>query len=724
MAIFFDKGNKTFYLESKDITYAFKIDECGFLEHLYFGKRIARDDLSYGVYAVDRGHGTYLFGTGPLKSLNQHANECPTYGRSDFRESMIALCDEAGVRVADFVYFDHAILPEKPILDGMPSVRGKETLAVRLKDARMGVTVTLFYTVFEDLPIILRHAEIANDGNLSVSVERAYSFCLDFPDKDWQAITLPGAHTRERFLERTRLSHGVFAVDSKRGISSLQMNPFAAFVRSNTDENVGEAYGINLVYSGDFVIKAQIEETDTLRVVGGINDYDFAWELHSGEKFITPEAVLVYSAYGLGNMSRALHDLYREYLIPRRYVNEPRPIVLNSWESVYFDFDSEKLCEMMDRSAGTGIDTFVLDDGWFGVRNDDTSGLGDWNVNQTKLPGGLTPLIEHAHKNGLKFGLWIEPEMVNPDSDLYRAHPDWVIGAPAMKPCLGRHQLVLDLSRDEVCDYIIESIAEILHNNHVDYVKWDMNRPLTDNYSVQLGKRSKELHHRYVLGLYKICDALVHGFPQIFFEGCSSGGGRFDPAMLYYFPQIWTSDNSDAYIRTMIQYGTSMCYPLSSMSCHVSECPNHQCGRITPFSSRGGIAHLGATGYELNIGNLSEHDREQVRLQVEEYKKMQALVLQGDLYRLNNPFHENLFAMEIVSKDKSHAHITAMRPISISNDKCIRIYPRGLDENATYRVAELNLIKKGSTLMHYGLIAEFEKVDFALQTFTFVRENE
>lgn len=721
MAIFFDKKSRTFYLESKDITYAFAVDECGLLEHLYFGKRIARDDLSYGVYTVDRGHCTYFSGTGPNKSLNQHANECPTYGRSDFRESMIALCDGMGVRVTDFIYLDYTILAEKPPLDGIPSVRGKETLAVRLKDVRMGVTVTLFYTVFEDLPVILRHAEIAYNGDSSVNLDRAYSFCLDLPDKDWEAIALPGAHTRERFAERTRLSHGIFTVDSKRGLSSLQMNPFAAFVRKNTDENVGEAYGVNIVYSGDFVIKAQIEETDTLRVLGGINDYDFAWELQSGQTFVTPETVLVYSACGLGDMSRTFHDLYRKYLIPQRYVNEPRPIVLNSWESVYFDFNTEKLCKMMDCAAGTGIDTFVLDDGWFGVRNDDTSGLGDWVVNQTKLPGGLAPLIEYAHKNGLKFGLWIEPEMVNPDSDLYRAHPDWVIGAPALEPCLGRHQLVLDLTRDEVCDYIIKSISVILRNNKIDYVKWDMNRALSDNYSAKLGMRSKELHHRYVLGLYKICEALVNGFPQIFFEGCSSGGGRFDPAMLYYFPQIWTSDDTDAYMRTIIQYGTSLCYPVSSMSCHVSECPNHQCGRITPFSSRGDIAHLGATGYELNIASLGEQDKEQIRSQIEAYQKMQDLVLQGDLYRLNNPSEENLFAWELISKDKSHAHITAFRPVCIPNDKCIRVYPRGLDENTSYRVTELNLVKKGSTLMHYGLVVEFGRIDFATQTFTFKR---
>ena len=719
MAIYFENNTNTFYLESKNVTYAFRVSEYGFLNHLYYGKRIAREDLSFSVDVIGRGHATTLCGaTHRDHTLNQFANEFPTYGRSDFRESMVALCDERGVRVGDFVYCGYEIADEKPMIEGMPSVRGGETLIVHLKNGS-GVKALLYYTVFEDLPVILRRVEVCNEGDTAFTLDRCYSFCVDMPDMNWDVITLPGAHVRERLMERKKLNHGVFQIDSKRGVSSGQMNPFLALVRKNTDENVGETYGYNLVYSGDFAFKVQVEETDTTRIVGGINDYDFSWEVVPGASFVTPEVVMVYSDEGLGGMSRAFHDLYRTYLINPRYVKQPRPIVINNWEATYFDFDTEKLCQIIDSVEGTGIDTLVLDDGWFGKRVNDLAGLGDWFVNMEKLPGGLTPIIDHAHKKGMKFGLWFEPEMVNPDSDLYRAHPDWAMHVPGLTPCRGRDQLVLDLTRDDVCEYIIKSVSDILNNNEIDYVKWDMNRSLTENYSAPLGKRAKETHHRYVLGFYKICEALVNGFPHIFFEGCASGGCRFDPAMMYYFPQIWTSDDSDAYMRTMIQYGTSLCYPLSTMSCHVSACPNHQCGRITPLSARGDIAHLGATGYELDTTKMSAEEKAEVALQVEKYKAMEDLVLEGDLYRLNNAQEENLFAEILVSKDKAKAFLTVMRPICIPNPLCIRVYPKGLDAEASYYVKELNLTKKGGTWASVGLIADMPWGDFTTRTYTF-----
>ena len=724
MAIYYNEQLKTFYLESENLSYVFCVNDYGFLNHLYYGKRIPREDLSHSIFYIDRGHGCCLPGKSRAHSLSVYANECPTFGRTDYRESMIALCDYKGCRVGDLKYIGHEIVKEKPAISGMPSVRGGETLIVDLKDDVNGALAKLYYTVFEDLPVILRHVKIENTSNQTLTIDRAYSFSVDFPDKAWEAIALPGAHLRERFIERTPLSHGVFAVDSKRGVSSGQMNPFFAIVRNNTDENQGEVYGFNFVYSGDFTFKAQIDQNEDLRVLGGINDYDFEWELKSGESFETPEMVLVYSDAGLGKMSRAFHDLYRNYLVNPRFVKKPRPIVINNWEATYFNFDTEKLCAIIDSVEGTGIDTFVLDDGWFGVRNHDRSGLGDWFVNLNKLPQGHTPIIEHAQKKGMKFGLWFEPEMVNKDSDLYRKHPDWIIQAEGIEPCPGRDQYVLDLTRDEVCQYIIDSVSAILKNNDIDYVKWDMNRTLTDNYSVKLGKRSKETHHRYVLGLYKICEAIVNGFPNVFFEGCASGGCRFDAGILYYFPQIWTSDDSDAYLRTIIQYGTSLCYPLSAMSCHVSACPNHQCGRVTPFDSRADIAHLGATGYELDTTKTAKEDLDKVKKQVEQYKKMESLVLHGDLYRLNNPLEENLFAEMIVSKDKSFAHATVMRPLSIPNGECIRIYPKGLNEAAFYYVPELDLTKSGAVWMQLGMIVHTAICDFATKTYTFIEQKQ
>lgn len=719
--IYYEEESRTFFLESKDVTYAFCVTKFGFLNHLYYGARIAREDLSHTVYKVDRGHGSNIADGRRNESLNIFANEGPTYGRSDYRQSMLAVCDAQGVRVGDWKYVEHQILSDKPELCGMPSVRGKETLVVRLLDERLGAVLDLYYTVFEDLPVILRHMEVRNKSGQPFSLDRAYSFCVDLPDNKWETITLPGAHLRERFMERTKLSHGTFSVESKRGVSSGQMNPFLTVVRKNTDENKGEAYGFNLVYSGDFVFRAEVEQNDELRIVGGINDYDFSWEIGPDESFVAPEVVMVYSNKGLGEMSRTFHDLYREFLINPRFANKPSPIVINNWEATYMNFDTEKLCGIIDSIKNTGIDTFVLDDGWFGVRNNDKSGLGDWFVNTDKLPQGLTPIIEHAHANGLKFGLWFEPEMVSKDSDLYRAHPDWAIHVDGLEPCTGRDQLVLDLTRKEVCDYIIESISRILKENQIDYVKWDMNRTLTDNYSAHLKKNGKETHHRYVLGFYSICEALVNGFPDVFFEGCASGGCRFDPGMLYYFPQIWTSDDSDAYMRTIIQYGTSLCYPLATHSCHVSVCPNHQAGRITPFSSRADIAHLGANGYELDTTKCSEDEIKQITRQVAEYKDMRDLVILGDLYRLNNPLEENLFCEMLVSKDRNKAHITVMLPIYIPNGKAIRIYPRGLCADKMYRIQELDLIKRGDTLMNTGLLVEFPREDFFTKTYHLIR---
>ena len=718
MGIHYDDRLKTFYLESKNVTYAFCVSKYGFLNHLYFGKRIARDDLSFNVCLCDRGHSTCMaHAESAAHSLNNYANECPTFGRSDFRESMIAITDDKGVRVGDWNFVGHKIFDKKPPIEGLPSVRGSQTLCVEIRDERMNVSAYLYYTVYEDLPVIIRRAEIVNKGNTAVSVDRAYSFNVDLPDGDYEAVSLVGAHLRERVTERCGLRHGVFFVDSKRGESSAQANPFLAVVRKDTNEDSGEVYSFNLVYSGDFVLKTQIEENDTLRITGGINDYDFSWTLGQGEKFSTPEAVLTYTDKGLGDNSRVLHDLYRNYLINEKFAFVPHPVVMNSWESVYMDFDEKKLFGIIDSIKDTGIDTFVLDDGWFGNRNDDKSSLGDWFANKQKFPHGLKAVSDYAHDSGLKFGLWFEPEMISEKSELYAAHPDWALHVDGLKPCNGRHQYVLDLTRDEICEYITDKISAVIEENGVDYIKWDMNRPITENYSAHLGVRSKETHHRYILGLYKILETITAKYPDLFMEGCASGGCRLDSAMLKYFPQIWVSDNSDAYGRSLIQYGTSTCYPLSATSNHISICPNHQSGRVTPIESRAEIAMLGAFGFELDVAKLSDDDRGKIATQVAEYKRTQALILKGDYYRLSDPFEKDYFAGMVVSKDAKSAKITVMRQLFVPNGICCRIYPKGLDANAVYEVKELSLTLHGDTIMNVGLTVKFPFGDFQTVTY-------
>ena len=718
MSIFFDNTTKTFYLESAELSYIFNIDKFGFLEHLYYGARIARDDLEYSVFRTARGHSAYLAEMNRENTFEVLSQEFPLYGRGDFRESAFAF-DNAGVRVGDFKYKNHVILDKKPELSGMPSVKGGETLIVTLCDGLNNIEIDLYYTIFEDLPVILRHNEIRNCSNNEIKIDRIYSFALDLPDGDFEFISLHGAHLRERHIQKNKLHHGVVSIDSKYGVSSSQLNPFAAIARPNVDEESGEVYAFNLVYSGNFVIKAQLGQNDIARVLGGINDYDFEWKLGAGESFVTPEAVMVYSDAGLGKMSRAFHDLYRKYLINPRFVNVSRPIVLNSWEAVYFDYDESKLCELIKAVKDTGIDTFVLDDGWFGNRNDEFTGLGDWYPNPQKLPNGLKPVIDCAHENGLKFGLWFEPEMAIKDSNIYKEHPDWMIHVDGLEPCQGRFQYVLDLTREDIRDHIVGIVSKCLRENEIDYVKWDMNRSLTENYSAHLGSRSEEFAHRYVLGLYDICERIINGFPEIFFEGCASGGCRFDPGMLYYFPQIWTSDNTDALARCPIQYGTSLCYPLSSMSCHVSVCPNHQNGRVTDFSSRTDIASLGATGYELDPRSLTKEEIETIKRDTFAYKEREDLILDGDLYRLSYPVGGKLFAEQIVSKNKKESYIVVMRPLCQANGNAERIYPRGICADKLYRIEELGgLILHGSTIMNAGLLINFEQGDFKTKSLT------
>ncbi len=722
MGIFYQKETKTFYLDGKGYSYVFKVNEYGVLEHLYFGKTIAHDDVSYirdrgtnsteaTIPGIDDGDAFY----------NRFMPEVAFFGTGDYREPCFMVRSNLGDRLVQPHYHSHEILETKPQIDGMPSMSGEQTLVVHLKDEIIGLELDVYYTPYCDAGVISRRIIYKNMSNDTLELLRAYSFTLNLARNDYSVMSLYGGWASERNIETIPMHRGVVSIDSKRTTSSATLNPFVALISPNATEETGSVYGVNLVYSSSFALKVEGTHQGRTLVTGGINDFDFAWKLESGETLETPEAVIAYSSEGIGGMSRAFHDAYREHIINPRYVKKPRPVVINNWEATYFNFDVPKLKKIIDGVKGTGIDTFVLDDGWFGDRNSDRSALGDWVVNEDKLEGPLKNIIDYAHQNGLKFGLWFEPEMVSEDSDLFRAHPDWAIGVPNRKRCYSRHQYMLDLTRSEVRDYIVNSVNKVIRENEIDYVKWDYNRNVTDSYSIELpADRQMEFAHRYALGVYDLFERIVNANPDVIFEGCAGGGGRFDAGVLHYFPQIWTSDDTDAEERTRIQYGTSIVYPLSSMSCHFSVVPNHQTGRIIREKTRADIARLGAYGYELDSSKFTDADREMVAKQVDEYKAMQSLVLKGDLYRFENPYESNYFGFTLVSKDKSHAHITFYSRINRPNSEPKFIYPTGLDENKKYYIKELDTALYGSTIMNVGLKPELARNcgDFVSNTYS------
>jgi alpha-galactosidase len=716
MAIKFDKVSRTFYLDGKDITYAFFINEYDYAEHLYYGKTIGHDDLRYtrgtfGGSAVVKLSRSDV--KTAVKSYNHFGSELTFHGTGDYREPMVEVVNPAGDRLTQLLYDSHEILSGKPAIKGMPSMRGGETLVLHLKDKVSCLACDLYYTVYEDTGVIARRAVYKNESKDAIMLNRAYSFAMTLPHMEYDVVSLYGCWAKERKIDRIPMHHGVVSIDSKRTSSSATLNPFMALAEKNATEEQGNVYGISLIYSSSFVLKAEGTPDGRTLVTGGINDFDFKWKLESGEAFETPEVIIAYSSEGMGGMSRSFHDAFRNYLINPRFVRKHRPVVINNWEATYFSFDSEMLKNIAKAVEGTGIDTFVLDDGWFGKRNNDSAGLGDWVVNTDKLHGGLKEIIDYVNSLGMKFGLWFEPEMVNEDSDLYREHPDYAIGVPNRPHCYSRNQFVLDLTRKEVRDYIVESVNKVLQENHIEYVKWDFNRNITESYSLgREPERQAEFAHRYALGLYDLCERIVEANPDVFFEGCSAGGARFDPGILYYFSQIWTSDDTDAEERTHIQYGTSMVYPLSAMSCHVSVVPNHQTCRMTPMATRADIAHLGATGYELDTSHFSDEDRAVVSKQVEEYHEIEDLILNGDLYRTENPMESNYFGFMVVSKDKKEAVLTAYRRMGGVNNEMKLLKVAGLDAEKVYHVSGLDMTLKGSTLMNVGVAPMFAGGDF------------
>lgn len=724
MAIHFSEAQSLFVLQSGPASYAIKITEHGIPVHLYWGASLGASHQGLDSIRVgDRAFSPTLAGAAKGVSLDTLPQEFPTFGSSDFRQPALEVFQpQTGSRILALRYATHRIEAGKPALAGMPATfvekaSDADTLVLVLEDKLLGLRVELLYTVFANHPVITRSARIVNAGSTPLELRRALSASLDFNASFSQhhLVQLSGAWARERDTHVSALRPGVQAIDSRRGTSSHQQSPFFALAELGANEEHGSVYGFNLVYSGNFLAQVELDQFASSRAQLGINPFDFSWQLGAGDIFQTPEAVLVFSPEGLGGMSRALHRFYRRHLLPVAWRDRTRPILLNNWEATYFDFNATKLEAIATAGAELGVELFVLDDGWFGKRDDDASSLGDWVVDRKKLPGGLDDLAKRINARGVEFGLWFEPEMVSPDSDLYRAHPDWCIHVPARPRSEGRNQLILDFSRAEVREELYQRIAKILRETPITYVKWDMNRHFTEVGSAALAPgRQQETAHRFALGLYEIMGRFTRDFPHILFEGCSGGGGRFDPGILAYMPQIWTSDNSDAITRLRIQYGTSLAYPFSAMAAHVSAVPNHQVGRVTPLRTRGDVAFTGAFGYELDLGALSAEEKAEVKRQTAFYKQVRPLLLSGDLYRLKSPFDGQEAAWMVVASDASEALVTHVTVLAEPNAPYRYLKLRGLDAKKAYRVrgGDTDTVIAGSVLMQAGLHVPAAGADF------------
>lgn len=707
MSIYYHDKDQIFHLQSKNMSYLIQIVN-GYPLHIYWGKQLRND-----------GNITQMLHYPTTAGIDRYPQEYPQFGTGDFRNPAYQAELMDGSRITELQYQSHRILSGKPALEGLPAVYTDnedeaQTLELELHDNYSGLTVIVSNTVFADYPALTRSVRFVNNGGNPITLQRALSSSVDFVDSDYELIYLSGAWGREAYVKRRRLEPGVTTIDSRRGASSHQFNPFVALARPQADEDQGDVYGFSLVYSGNFVAEAEVDSLHATRVSIGINDFDFSWLLEPGESFQTPEVVMVYSSSGLGGMSRTYHRLYRTRLCRGVHRDKVRPILVNNWEATYFDFNADKIVSIAESGAELGIELFVLDDGWFGKRNDDTTSLGDWFENREKLPDGLVNLAKRVNSLGLQFGLWVEPEMVSPDSDLYRAHPDWCIHVAGRRRTLQRTQLILDLSRQEVREYILNCLSDIFSTVPIAYIKWDMNRSMTEIGSANaLANRQKETAHRYMLGLYELLEELTQRFPHILFESCSSGGGRFDPGMLYYMPQTWTSDNTDAVERLKIQYGTSLVYPVSSMGAHVSAVPNHQLHRMTSLHMRGDVAMSGNFGYELDLTKFTDEEKEIVKLQVSNYKQFRSLIQQGDLYRLKSPFHGNETSWMFVSEDQDEAILFYFSVLAEPNQPMKKLPLKGLNPDLNYQVGENGEVYGGDRLMYSGYQLPSLTGDFA-----------
>lgn len=709
--IFYNEKDKAFKLRANNTDYMMKVCEEGYLAHVYYGNKVPDEDLTY-LLRLDESPFTPATNDRDRASfMDTLPFEYPCFGLGDYRESAFKIMDANGMSTCDLRYVSHKMYEGKPKLEGLPATfateeSGCSTLEITMYDKYADIEVVLIYTAFDKLDVITRSAVITNKSEKPFKITRALSACVDFDTDKMDMITLNGSWARERAVERCRLHHGKQLVDSCRGESSHQNNPFVALCDNNADEDKGEVFGFNFVYSGNFYAQAEVTQHKKTRFLMGINPLDFQWLLEKGESFTCPEVVMVHSDEGIGKMSRTFHDLYRNNLIRGEYKDKRRPILINNWEATYFNFDTDKLIDIAKEASKLGIEMLVMDDGWFGHRDSDNSSLGDWFVYEKKLKGGLKYLVDEVNKLGMKFGIWFEPEMISPDSELYKAHPDWAIQIKGRPLTLCREQYVLDYSRKEVRDYVYGMMKKILDSANIEYIKWDMNRQLTEVGSATLpAERQRELWHRYVLGVYDLMDRLTTDYPHILLENCSGGGARFDPGMLYYSPQIWCSDDTDAIERLKIQHGTSMCYPCSAMGAHVSDCPNHTVGRNTPFKTRGHVAMVGTFGYELDVTRIPQEDRDAIPAQIEEFNKFNKLVRTGDHYRIGNMFEDNTWdAWEFVAKDKSEALFEFVQVLARPNERSRRIKLKGLEPEAYYyEESEPDKKISGAALMNAGI---------------------
>lgn len=718
MAITFNETTRIFTLTTAHTTYQMQADAQGYLLHLYYGARTA-GEMDYLLNYGDRGFSgnPNSAGSDRTYSLDALPQEYPSLGTGDFRNYALNIENADGSQCCNPVYITHEIAAGKYTLKGLPFVRAEEneaeTLKIILEDPVTKVELHLLYGVLEKEDIITRSVIIKNAGKAPVTVKKAQSACLDFLHGDYDLIKFYGRHAMERNMERMPVSHESTRIGSRRGTSSHQYNPGVILAGKNTNEDSGSCYGMLFVYSGNFLVEAEKDQYDQTRIQMGLTDELFAYPLEAGAEFIAPEVILSYTNKGLSRLSQQYHHCIMNHICQGKYVHANRPVLINSWEAAYFDFTGDTIVELAKEAKALGIDMVVMDDGWFGKRNDDNSSLGDWYVNEEKLGGTLTKLIERVNAEGVKFGIWIEPEMVSEDSDLYREHPEWAITIPGRKPVRSRNQLVLDFSRKEVRDEIFKRICAVLDQGNVEYIKWDMNRSLADIYA-------PNVTYDYVLGVYDFLEKLTNRYPDILIEGCSGGGGRFDAGMLYYTPQIWCSDNTDAINRTRIQYGTSFFYPVAAMGSHVSAVPNHQTGRVTSMHTRGVAAMSGTFGYELNPALLNAKEKAEICAQLAQYREYQELIREGDYYRLSNPFQDNFAAWMVVSDDRSKALVSVIRLTAEANPPAAYVTLKGMEEDAFYREKTTGKVYPGAALMEAGIllpaaVSEYEAYQIELE---------
>ena len=729
MGIIYCEKDRTFTLQTKNTTYQMQVDRYGFLLHLYYGKK-TDGCMDYLLTYYDRGFSgnPYDAGEDRTYSMDTLPQEFPCYGNGDFRSTAFAVENADGSMSCDLRYKSHKIFDGKYNLEGLPAVYASEeeaqTLEILMEDPVTGVKVVLLYGVLSAQDIITRSVCVKNESSGKIYLNKIESASLDFLYGDYELLTFYGRHAMERNVQRVPVVHGTQKIGSVRGTSSHQYNPMMILAEKETTEDKGNCYAMSFVYSGCFqgeVLKDQLNQT---RMMLGLQEEAFRYPLETGEMFQAPEVILSYSSEGMNRLSQNLHHCIRQHICRGKYKEEIRPILINSWEAAYFDFTGDTIYELAKAAKEVNIDMLVMDDGWFGKRDDDNSGLGDWFVNEKKLGGTLGNLIKRINDLGVKFGIWIEPEMVSEDSDLYRKHPDWALTVPGRNPVRSRNQLVLDFSRKEVVDEIYDQICKVLDQGNIEYVKWDMNRSLMDVYSSVTREQGRVLHD-YVLGLYDFLERLVQRYPNLLIEGCSGGGGRFDAGMMYYTPQIWCSDNTDAIDRLRIQYGTSFGYPVSVVGSHVSAVPNHQTGRKTPLHTRGVVAMSGTFGYELNLMKLSEEEKQEIREQIAEYKSYAPIIQNGLYYRLSDPTTEEICAWEFVhtdEKEQSKVLLNIVMQVIHGNMTVNYVKLQGLEETAVYREEKSGKRYTGAALMYGGMPLPIEPGEYQAYQYCFVKE--